>query len=226
MRRYQNVIIINCMHTILALFLWSNASIAANYKVNISYTTMGVFKDWNTGAIIKSSICTELPLLENATLKWDYAFDTTLYAAGKLYFKNGRACDVDGVFFYDPADNSTLPELPGSKITPHAAPRERQQSQKDIDFYKQLDEILNRKDAVPTVYENTEEAVNATAAAAYKTFPFLNMESPKANLEAIEAVIARRDEYINAGYTLSDSLLNAVNDIGPLYDTQKKKKRP
>jgi hypothetical protein len=214
---------------VILIILLCNVLIAAaqNYKVNISYIEIGTFKDWNTGATIKSSICLELPLMENATLKWDYAFDTTLYAAGKLYFKNGRSCDVDGVYLNNPSSNSSLPALPNARVEPRIPPRTPQQVQEDLEIQRRVEEILSSKPSTPNevIFENTQEAVNATEKAAYKVFPFLDVNNQKANYEAIEAVKARRDEYIIAGYNLSESLLNAVNDIGPLYDKKPKKKK-
>lgn len=91
-----------------------------------------------------------------------------------------------------------------------------------VPFYGELD---RPSQPTATEYENTQEAVNATAAAVYKVYPFLDVDNKKANSQAIEAVRSRTKEYVSAGYTLSVSLLNAVNDIGPLYDTKKKKKR-
>lgn len=48
-------------------------------------------------------------------------------------------------------------------------------------------------------------------------YPFLNHQSPNANKQAIDAVVARRDIYLGKGYALPDALTKAVNEIGPMY---------
>lgn len=58
-----------------------------------------------------------------------------------------------------------------------------------------------------------EKVVNS----AIITYPFLDHQSPNANRQAIDAVIARRDIYLGKGYALPDALTKAVNEIGPMY---------
>lgn len=58
-----------------------------------------------------------------------------------------------------------------------------------------------------------EKVVNS----AIITYPFLDHQSPKANRQAIDAVIARRDIYLGKGYAPPDALTKAVNEVGPMY---------
>lgn len=55
------------------------------------------------------------------------------------------------------------------------------------------------------------------AAAWYRAYPFLDAGSPQANAQAIQAVITRRDQLIQAGMPITQALDQAVTDIAPNY---------
>lgn len=72
--------------------------------------------------------------------------------------------------------------------------------------------------AQPATYVNSQnETMQDVANNAYKLYPFLDNTKPTANENAINEVIARRNELINNGYSQTDALKIAVNEIGPKY---------
>jgi hypothetical protein len=224
--------LVTCL--VLLLFCCQNA-IATNYDVTLSYTKIGVFKDFYSGTIIKASLCMELPLLKKAILKWDYPFNMELYSGGKLYFEDGKVCSVDAVYSKKSSSNiinyqAQIEEIDRQTALLNAETAKMQQQLEWLQYEAKFkEELINISKTTPSVsteieYENTQEALNATAEAIYKVYPFLDVNNSKANYKAIEAVRSRTVEYVNAGYTQATSLLNAANDIGPLYNIQKKKR--
>jgi len=99
--------------------------------------------------------------------------------------------------------------------------------QADEKLKEELRRIWESTPAAPAEpeFKNTQEALNAAAVAIYKIYPFLDINNSKANKDAIETVRVRTKEYVDAGYTWVDSLVNAVNDVGPLFDIKNKKVR-
>jgi len=67
-----------------------------SYKVYVKRLESNLYKDMNSGATIKTSLCLELAIGEEAVLMWD---GINHYACGKLIFSNTHAvCQVDGVY--------------------------------------------------------------------------------------------------------------------------------
>ncbi|CZH35959.1 hypothetical protein SC738_14965 [Legionella pneumophila serogroup 1] len=80
------------------LMLWGSSLYAAQYKVTVKKVGDNMYQDLNTGALIKTSLCLELALGEDAILKWDCTLGSEMYGCGKLVFIDfGRSCQVDAV---------------------------------------------------------------------------------------------------------------------------------
>lgn len=69
--------------------------------------------------------------------------------------------------------------------------------------------------SVETTYA---EELQQVALASVRAYPFLDSESPNANVQAIKDVIERRDIYVASGYTPPNALRMAVSEIGPTYE--------
>lgn len=85
---------------ILAAFfmLLASNSYAARYDVTVKRLGTNMYKDLNTGTLIKTSLCLELALGDGAVLIWDCALGTEMYGCGKLIFtSSGTSCQVDAV---------------------------------------------------------------------------------------------------------------------------------
>lgn len=74
-----------------------NIQIASNeYSVYVRRIDDNLYRDDNSGVIIKTSLCLELSLGEKAILIYD---GSNHYACGKLIFlRSGRSCQVDAVY--------------------------------------------------------------------------------------------------------------------------------
>jgi hypothetical protein len=58
-----------------------------------------MYKDLNSGTLIKTSLCLELSLGDEAILIWDCALNSEVYGCGKLIFiDSGESCQVDAVY--------------------------------------------------------------------------------------------------------------------------------
>jgi hypothetical protein len=78
------------------VFVFVSDAFAAEYKVYVTRLDDNLYQDRNSGAIIKTSLCLELSLGDEAILIWS---GSNYYACGKLIFiSSGRTCQVDGVY--------------------------------------------------------------------------------------------------------------------------------
>jgi hypothetical protein len=81
-----------------------------------------------------------------------------------------------------------------------------------------------REDAVAAVTAATARQQFAEAVQdVIETFPFLDSKSKGANADAIEQVVALRDQYINKGASPATALRKAAEKVGPLYEPRRKK---
>lgn len=209
---------------VLAILGCNSAVIGANltdlaqdgYAVVLETRVNGEFNgcDFN-----KKIMLTNRQIFTCRSYNYSYAYMPKVQVIKHVQYGSIKVLINDREYIGDYSGNTLSEHLPGYNV-PHQMGRPQQEIQADLFALQEIQEFMNRKVAgqEQIVYENTQEAVDATAAAAYKVFPFLNIGDAKANVDAIEAVRSRASEYISAGYTLSNSLLNAVNDIGPLYD--------
>ena len=84
---------------LLMLFVNISDSNATKYNVRVKRVGMNMYKDLNSGALIKTSLCLELALGDEAILIWDCALDSEIYGCGKLIFlDSGTSCQVDAVY--------------------------------------------------------------------------------------------------------------------------------
>lgn len=82
----------------LFMLLVSNSD-AARYDVRVKRVGNNMYKDINSGALIKTSLCLELALGDEAILIWDCARGSEVYGCGKLIFiDSGTSCQVDAVY--------------------------------------------------------------------------------------------------------------------------------
>ena len=80
-------------------FILSGTSCADKYNVTVKRIGSNMYKDTSSGAIIKTSLCLELALSDEAILIWDCALNSEVYACGKLIFlDSGETCQVDAVY--------------------------------------------------------------------------------------------------------------------------------
>lgn len=69
------------------------------YKVYVERVADNIYRDRNSGVTIKTSLCLELSLGDEAILVWDYPIGSEIYSGGKLIFlRSGATCQVDAVF--------------------------------------------------------------------------------------------------------------------------------
>lgn len=81
------------------LFLSPGISRAEKYEVTIKRIESNLYTDVKSGALIKTSLCLELAIMDDAILVWDCALNTRSFACGKLIFLNsGESCQVDAVY--------------------------------------------------------------------------------------------------------------------------------
>lgn len=76
-----------------------------------------------------------------------------------------------------------------------------------------------KEDAALAEKQKAQEqtALQAAAAKAVEDYPFLDSDSPEANEEAIEEVIALRDHFLSKGQSATDALMKAVARVGARY---------
>lgn len=76
-----------------------------------------------------------------------------------------------------------------------------------------------KEDAALAEKQKAQEqtALQAAAAKAVENYPFLDSDSPEANEEAIEEVIALRDHFLSKGQSATDALMKAVGRVGARY---------
>jgi hypothetical protein len=90
---------ITCMVIILVFMLFVTCAFATSYNVNVKRVGNNLYKDMHSGALIKTSLCLNLALGENATLIWNCAMGSEMFACGKLIFhESGDTCQVDAVY--------------------------------------------------------------------------------------------------------------------------------
>lgn len=65
--------------------------------------------------------------------------------------------------------------------------------------------------------ETLQASLETVAASAYEKFPFLNIDSADADLDAVVAVRSRTSELIATGLTPVEALQTAVNEKGPKF---------
>lgn len=120
-------------------------------------------------------------------------------------------------------------------VEPVQSPREllkdlRQQARTaliegDFDLAEQLDDRIDDLVLQMSVEQVRSEqtkaivaaGVNEVAAAAIEKYPFLNTESSGVDVDAVNAVITRRDELEAAGYPRATALQMAVDEKGPKF---------
>lgn len=79
--------------------LLASNSYAARYDVRVKRVGVNMYQDLNSNALIKTSLCLELALGDEAILMWDCALGTEMYGCGKLIFVNSStSCQVDAVY--------------------------------------------------------------------------------------------------------------------------------
>ena len=79
---------------------------------------------------------------------------------------------------------------------------------------------IDERDSAKKAEEDQARAlsdVEARAAAAAEKYPFLNFQSPEANKDAIDLVVAQRDLLIARGVPLPEALDQAVAKVAPLF---------
>jgi len=64
---------------------------------------------------------------------------------------------------------------------------------------------------------NDQDEFSIVVRDAIRVYPFLDVESSKADPMAIQEVIEKRDRYIEDGYSPAKALKRAVEEIGPIY---------
>lgn len=83
----------------LSVFLFFGEVDAARYDVRVKRVGSNMYKDLKSGALIKTSLCLELPLGDEALLIWNCALDSEMFGCGKLIFiDSGTSCQVDSVY--------------------------------------------------------------------------------------------------------------------------------
>lgn len=88
------LIIITVLSAIISMF--ASPIFAEEYKVIVRRIDSNLYQDQNSRVIIKTSLCLELALAEEAILIWD---GINHFACGKLIFIDaGTSCQVDGVY--------------------------------------------------------------------------------------------------------------------------------
>lgn len=89
-----------CLSLLIAVFvLLASNSDAARYDVRVKRVGNNMYKDLNSGVLIKTSLCLELALGDEAILIWDCALGSEIYGCGKLIFlDSGTSCQVDAVY--------------------------------------------------------------------------------------------------------------------------------
>jgi hypothetical protein len=88
------------LFVLVAIFiLLANNADAARYDVRVKRVGSNMYKDLNSGVLIKTSLCLELSLGDEAILIWDCALGSEMYGCGKLIFiDSGTSCQVDAVY--------------------------------------------------------------------------------------------------------------------------------
>ncbi len=95
----------------------------------------------------------------------------------------------------------------------------------DVDLVNELDqkiedEISERAAARAIEQMNNQQVQSrfkSVAAESYEKFPFLNLNGPEPNEDAIREVVEWRDFYYSKGKPLDQALAEAVAKVGPLY---------
>jgi hypothetical protein len=96
MERGRALFLLTIVITIILLF--SNSE-AATYNVRVKRLGSNMYRDLNSTALIKTSLCLELSLGDEAVLIWDCAFGSKVFGCGKLIFlDSGTSCQVDAVY--------------------------------------------------------------------------------------------------------------------------------
>lgn len=101
----------------------------------------------------------------------------------------------------------------------------------DIEKATELEEQIEteirraaREDAVAEVTAATARQQFAEAVAdVIEAYPFFDSKSKEANSDAIEQVVALRNQYINKGDSPAAALRRAAEKVGPLYESKSKK---
>jgi hypothetical protein len=129
----------------------------------------------------------------------------------------------------DPAAQQQTVEDPREKI------REMRRQQKDLEVEgdleaanvlgDQIDDLLLQVATVraetnikqSASQETLQSSLEAVGKAAYEIYPFLDIESPKADVDAVVAVRARTTELITSGLSPVEALQKAVDEKGPKF---------
>jgi hypothetical protein len=91
--------LILCPAIVFLLLVIPRISKAEKYEVMIKRVESNLYKDVTTGTLIKTSLCLELAIMDDAILVWDCALNTRSFGCGKLVFINsGESCQVDAVY--------------------------------------------------------------------------------------------------------------------------------
>jgi hypothetical protein len=89
--------VVNVLTVFILLFV--SYADAAKYDVRVKRVGNNMYKDLNSGVLIKTSLCLELALGDPAILIWDCPLGSEMYGCGKLIFlDSGSSCQVDAVY--------------------------------------------------------------------------------------------------------------------------------
>lgn len=78
------------------ILIFTSTALGAEYKVYVKRLDSNLYQDLSSRVIIKTSLCLELALGEDAILIWN---GVNHFACGKLIFLDSNTvCQVDGVY--------------------------------------------------------------------------------------------------------------------------------
>ncbi len=68
-----------------------------------------------------------------------------------------------------------------------------------------------------TTHQTIKESLDKVATAAYEQYPFLDIKSPDADIDAVNAVRFHRDQLMADGVPAAEALQQAINEKGPKF---------